>query len=754
MSNNKFIFVKNSYLCIFTLTLILAGCGGGGGGGSSPSPSIPLASINLSSDLSGELDVGIEYTFNWTTSNASSCSSSGDWNETVGTSGSHTLTLNEAKVYTFTLSCKNNDGRSSSSSISITANYLLIGGKIIHPDNSDKTVYIDQNHNRVFDSFEYSGESDSNGNYQIRSIDNLECIKDFPVAVNNTYLYSINPLADKEEVNISPLTSIFRSFTSSGLGYLPGDFYNSETPCNLTDNYLRSIDLDSFEDEIELQENVTLYSYTDIQQDPASTSSKVAIDSSRFEDLDSFYISLNQLEDQFVTNVKSLLDESLSDTRFSSADYTITSSSDINNRNIVIFLNEQNYPASLTDSYSPSSINDIALRSDFSINIDPNDNISTSNLNGWDESLYIHLFKTFITNDGRLIRDNENCYMNFSTYCVLDIANDILVDSDAAYASTSRYSLIKETSRGIERLVTDERINTDLETCDVVKYSLITDTVNSNSSDTSYVRDVYINRENDIYLDWEGNCYSYYAEYRWMYSVKGFNDGTRVVLSWDNNAIDSLPNAYDVTEFDVDNLPPNQIENQYIEEFIRRPSLPIGFDAGHLTMTDEYLDSIVISIYDYTFLKTEEGQFSWVEYFVENSVGGNAYVTIEQNGYYDYSIACYQNNERISYYYVPYKSAYGPLRECLKQVDDNGDFIFSRSSTHKFDNSDYTASPYSGLVSMSNFQTSNEYEVVMPEKGNIAKSKTEQIKKNEKERIRLKKNRAQSASNFREFKSQ
>ena len=180
--------MKNSYPYIFTLTFILAGCGGGvgGGKGSSLSPSIPLASINLSSDLSGEVDVGIEYTFNWTTANASSCSSSGDWNETVSSSGSHTLTLNEAKVYTFILSCTNSDGRSSSGSISITANYLLIGGKIIHPDNSGKTVYIDQNHNRVFDSFEYSGESDSNGNYQIRSMDNLECIKDFPVAVNNT----------------------------------------------------------------------------------------------------------------------------------------------------------------------------------------------------------------------------------------------------------------------------------------------------------------------------------------------------------------------------------------------------------------------------------------------------------------------------------------------------------------------------------------------------------------------------------------
>ena len=754
MLNNKtYIPKKKLYLYILTSTFILASCGGGGGGGgSSPTPSIPSASINLSSDLSGEVDVGTEYTFTWTTSNASSCSSSGDWNETVSTSGSHTLTFNEAKAYTFSLSCTNSAGTSSSKSLSITANYLLIGGKIIHSDNSGKTVYIDQNHNRVFDSFEYSGESDSSGNYQIRSMDNIECIKDYPVAVNNSYLYSINPMANKEEVNISPLTSIFKDLTSSGLNYIPGNFYNSETPCNLPDSYVNSYTLDYFDDEIELQENITLYSYADIQQDPSSASSNIAIDSSRFADIDSFYTSLNQLEEQLITNVESILNDGLAGTQYSSADYTIMSSSDIDNRNVVIFLNEDNYPASLTDNYSPSTIDDVALKSDFSININPNTNISTSNLNGWDENFNIHLFRAFITSDSKFMRDDENCYVNFSSYCILDIASDLFGDSVAAYSSSSEYRLLKETSRGIERLVTREEIDADLETCDVTNYSLITDT--ANSSDSSYIRDVYINRQYDIYLDSEGDCISWYPDNKWMYSNKAFKDGSRVVLSWDSDAIDSLPNAYNVTEFDVDYLPPDQIENQIIEEFIRRPSMPIGFDAEHHTMTSEYLDSIVGSLFEYTLLKSEEGQMSWVEYFVENNVGGNASVVIEQNGYYNYYISCYQNSGQIFYYnLVYYDAAIYYLDACLKLVDDNGDFIFSRSSTHKFDNSDFTVSPYNGLVLMSNFQTSPESESVMPEKGSNIRSGTDLIKKTEEETKRLNRNRAQSASNIREFHS-
>ena len=749
MFNKTHISMKKLSLYILSSTFILASCGGGGGGGSSPvqAAPIPSAIINISSDQSGQIDVGTEYAFSWTTSNASSCSSSGDWNEVVQTSGSHSATLNEAKNYTFTLSCKNSAGSTSSKSISITANYLLIGGKIIHTDNSGKTVYIDQNHNRVFDSFEYSGESDSSGNYQIRSMDNIECIKDYPVAVNNSYLYSINPMSNKEEVNISPLTSIFKDLTSSGLLVIPGNFYNSQSACNLPDSYVNSFTLVNFDDEIELQENITLYSYADIQQDP-STSANVAIDSTRFADIDTFYTSLNQLEEQLVTNVKSLLDDGLAGSGYSSADYTITSSSDIDNRNIVIFLNEDNYPASLSDSYRPSTINDVALNSDFSIRVDPNNNISTSNLNGWDESFDIHLYKTFITNDGRFMRDNENCHVNFSSYCVLDIANDLFGDSVAAYNSSTYYNLIKETSRGIERLVTREQVYAELSSCRFAKYYMITDT--ANSSDSSYIKDVYMNSSSFTSLDFEGDCPTYYGpDYKYMYSDKAFKDGSRIILSWDNDVIDSLQNAYDVTEFDVDYLPPDQIENQYIEEFIRRPSLPIGFDAEYLTMTNEYLDSIVNSLYEYTILKSEEGQMSWVEYSVDNNVGGNASVIIEQNGFYNYYVSCYQNSDQIFYYQLAYYDAVYYLDACLKTTDDNEDFIFSRSSTHKSDNSDSTVSPYSGLVSMSNFQTSPESKNIMLEKRSNTNPSPGYDNLSEEEITRLKRNKAQSAA-FRE----
>ena len=470
----------------------------------------------------------------------------------------------------------------------------------------------------------------------------------------------------------------------------------------------------------------------------------MAIDSARFADIDSFYTSLNQLEEQLVTNVKSLLDDGLAGSGYSSADYSITSSSDIDHTNIVIFLNEDNYPAPLTDNYSPSTIDDVALNSDFAIRVDPNDNISTSNLNGWDESFDIFLDKTFITNDGRFIRDNENCHVNFSSNCVLDIANDLFGDSVAAYDSVTYYNLVKETSRGIERLVKQEQVDAELSSCFIAKYYVITDT--TNSSDSSFVSDVYLNSSGLTDLDFEGDCPTYYGpDNKYMYSSKRFKDGSRVLLSWDNDSIDALPNIYDVTEFDVDNLPPDQIENQIIEEFIRRPSLPIGFDAEHLTMTNEYLDSIVSSLHEYTILKNEEGQMSSVRYTVTNNVGGTADVIIQQDYFYNYFVFCLQNSNTIfALNAADYETVFY-LDACLKTVDGNGDFIFSRSSTHKYDYSDFTVSPYSGLVSMSNFQTSPQSKNIMLEKRSNTNPFPGHDNLSEEEVTRLRGNKAHSA---------
>jgi len=737
--------MKKIFLYLLAPLFILVSCGGGGGGGSaSPeSPAIPLPTINFLSNQSGEIDVGSEYSFSWTTSNAQSCSTSGDWNTTVDTNGSHSLTLNESKTYSFSLRCLNSEGASSSKSITITANYLLIGGLIIHEVKTDRTVYIDQNQNRIFDSYEYSGTSDSNGNFQIRSSENIECLKNYPVAVNNSYLYSINPTQNQTNVIISSLTSLFKSFTSSGLFNLSADIYNSETPCNLYDSRNQAYITNQFDSVIELQKNITGYSYSDIKQNP-SNSTKPAIVTSRFNELDSFYQSLAQIESDIVTNVKSLLDSSLSGTGFSSSDYTIRSTSDLHYSNLLIFLNENDYPESLWWGEEVTSVDDISLRGDFIVDVDPNSNVSMANLNGWDESFLIYINPMFITNNNMLMRDNDSCYVNPSSYCTLNIASDLFGDDSAAlYDSKITYLLQKETSRGLERMETDEYINSKENTCEVYKNYIITDT--NNYDDDSYSIDMYRNRITDLWLDYEGDCDSayYYPNAKWMATGKFYNDNSAVFLSWDNETIDNLPNAYGILEFDQDNLPPDQIGNEYINEFLNKPDI-YSFKNNEFNMTSELLRTIADEMWYYAYEKALQGPYGWVEYFVRNVNGGTAYVTVESTSW-QWFVNCYQNGETIFSYSLNQYSAATYLNECLQtqSISSRGDgyeFIFSRSSIHTEDNSDYTFGPYVGRV--------NTYGAVAQSNLSI-NSNTEQNEMLEEKKIeRLKRDQIQSASNI------
>ncbi|MDI6603179.1 MAG: hypothetical protein QME57_03645 [Patescibacteria group bacterium] len=59
-------------------------------------------------------------TISWTSQNADSCTTSGDWSGSKSISGSETIQLNQIKTYTFTLTCKNNNtGKTESDSVQV-----------------------------------------------------------------------------------------------------------------------------------------------------------------------------------------------------------------------------------------------------------------------------------------------------------------------------------------------------------------------------------------------------------------------------------------------------------------------------------------------------------------------------------------------------------------------------------------------------------------------------------------------------------
>lgn len=121
--------LKNSLTIILGAALLTA-CGGGGGGSPAPEP-VPSpaptpaptpeptpaptpeptpaptpapASMSFSSDVE-EIYIHNKATLSWTSENTTSCSASGDWDGSKESNGSESLTLREAREYTFNLSC-------------------------------------------------------------------------------------------------------------------------------------------------------------------------------------------------------------------------------------------------------------------------------------------------------------------------------------------------------------------------------------------------------------------------------------------------------------------------------------------------------------------------------------------------------------------------------------------------------------------------------------------------------------------------
>ena len=149
----------------FSLLFVIASCGGGGGG-STPEPPVPGASITLSiSD--DQIYLGNTVTLTWSTSNASSCTASGSWSGSKALSGSETITPDSEGQKSYTLTCSNSAGTSTSRTVSTNvignSQGVVVGANYI----SSPTVILDINSNYQSDDGEPSTSADSNGIFEL-----------------------------------------------------------------------------------------------------------------------------------------------------------------------------------------------------------------------------------------------------------------------------------------------------------------------------------------------------------------------------------------------------------------------------------------------------------------------------------------------------------------------------------------------------------------------------------------------------------
>ena len=101
---HKYKSTNFSYFVV--IIFLISSCGGGGGGGGGDEPYTPPLSptASLSSSLTNVL-LNESVTLNWSSTNATSCSASGGWSDTFGTSGEQTVQIVEYGTNTFNINC-------------------------------------------------------------------------------------------------------------------------------------------------------------------------------------------------------------------------------------------------------------------------------------------------------------------------------------------------------------------------------------------------------------------------------------------------------------------------------------------------------------------------------------------------------------------------------------------------------------------------------------------------------------------------
>ena len=111
--------MKENYGYLIILLTTLAACGGGGGGSSDPVTD-PVASITVSLSASiNEAEVGSLITLTWSSTNAQTCSATGDWSGSKAVSGNEEVNINKEGSNTFTLNCSASNATSSSASVMV-----------------------------------------------------------------------------------------------------------------------------------------------------------------------------------------------------------------------------------------------------------------------------------------------------------------------------------------------------------------------------------------------------------------------------------------------------------------------------------------------------------------------------------------------------------------------------------------------------------------------------------------------------------
>ena len=418
-------------------------------------------------------------------------------------------------------------------------------------------AYSDSNFSGALDNGELSVSVGSNGSFSLSTTNQslYNCLRNMPLAADSSsnYFFSYNPDGSSGTVILNPFVSVFSDFI------YPSVFWDHPSidgeNCSTLNSIRAGILKRNSNVALRRIEKFDQLTYDDLLVDPSNPVTGNPIDDNRTADLQKFWQSIKTIEETISNEFRTTIAS-----EYPSVALSTRSELDISNWRI--FLNNSSYPNPSTDlTPVANSIDSVAVVAGMDLIASIDNYIGT-----WRNLLKVEVWDMHISNNGEMLIDSSDCWLNFSNLCKLEPT----IQNIFQHYDTDIYDYYtKETSRGTEVVLRADFVYRDSNSCAIGNYVHISETLSNSVIEKGYSKFT----EGGYFDTADLTCYAYNQDFDTMYVEEQNTNGEIITLTivqlngtdWDSP--DNFKSIQD-SNFDWDTLDDGENIEQIPAEFI------------------------------------------------------------------------------------------------------------------------------------------------------------------------------------------
>ena len=272
-------------------------------------------------------------------------------------------------------------------------------------------AYSDSNFSGALDNGELSVSVGSNGSFSLSTTNQslYNCLRDMPLAADSSsnYFFSYNPDGSSGTVILNPFVSVFSDYLYPDM-YWDNPSIDGEN-CSTLNNIRAGILKRNSDVELRRIEKFDQLTYDDLLVDPSNPVTGNPIDNNRTADLQKFWQSIKTIEETISNEFRTTIESEY-------PSVALSTRSELDISNLRIFLNNSSYPNPYTDTTPvANSIDSVAVVAGMDLIASIDNYIGT-----WRNLLKVEVWDMHISNNGEMLIDSSDCWLNFSNLCKLE----------------------------------------------------------------------------------------------------------------------------------------------------------------------------------------------------------------------------------------------------------------------------------------------------------------------------------------------